>query len=155
MRLAAAASFVATLALAGLGTGAAAQAAGIEVRNAWIPATPAGAPTAAGYATITNHGISSDRLTGGATTVAASVEVHEMSTAGGVMRMRPVAGGLAIGASASVTFDPGRYHLMLMGLKHPLAAGQHVRIVLHFTRAGDVPADFVVKPGGAMAGMHM
>ena len=154
MRRAAALSFVATLAVASLGIGLAAQAAGIEVKNAWIPATPAGAPTAAGYATVTNHGISSDRLTGGSTSAASSVEVHEMTTAGGVMRMRPVAGGLAIGASATVTLDPSRYHLMLMGLKRPLVAGQHVRVVLHFTRAGDVAADFVVKPA-ATAGMRM
>jgi hypothetical protein len=128
----------------------AATAATIEVRNAWIRTPPPGAPTAAGYAVVTNHGISSDRLTGAYTGAAASVGLHETQQQGGVMRMRPIAGGLPIGASATLTLGPGGRHLMLTGLKHPLKAGQHVRVVLQFQRAGEVAADFVVRdqPGG-------
>jgi copper(I)-binding protein len=129
-----------------------AAAATIEVRDAWIRTPPPGAPTAAGYATLVNHEISSDRLMG-ARSAAADVALHQMSMAGGVMRMRPVTGGLPIGASASVSLTPGGYHLMLTGLKAPLKPGQHVRIVLQFQRAGNVPADFVVRD--APGGMHM
>jgi copper(I)-binding protein len=127
-----------------------AAAADIEVIDAWIRTPPPGAPTAAGYATITNHAISTDRLTGGFSGAAASVSLHQMSMAGGVMRMRPVTGGLPVGASASVSLAPNGYHLMLTGLKAPLKTGQHVRIVLQFQRAGNVAADFVVRdaPGG-------
>jgi copper(I)-binding protein len=132
----------------------AAMAATIEVKGAWIRTPPPGAPTAAGYATITNHGISSDRLTGAYTTAAASAGLHEMDKAGGVMRMRPIAGGLAIGASATVSLDPNGRHLMLTGLKHPLKAGEHVRVVLQFQRAGEVAADFVVRDA-AGGGMRM
>lgn len=136
-----------------------ARAAGVEVKNAWIPVPPPGAATAAGYGAIVNHGPTSDRLMGGRTAAAASVEVHQMSTAGGVMRMRPLAGGLAIGASATADLGPrANYHLMLIGLKGPLTAGRRVRVVLHFQRAGDVAVDFPVRaeaPRGGMAGMHM
>ncbi|HTX48743.1 MAG TPA: copper chaperone PCu(A)C [Caulobacteraceae bacterium] len=145
------ASFVVALAV-----GAAAHAAGIEARDAWIRATPPGAATAAGYVTLTNHGLS-DRLVGGRTAVAGDVQVHEMSMTGGVMRMRPIPGGLAIGASQTVSLAPARDHLMLIGLKRPLKAGQHVKVVLRFQRAGDVAVDFTVRdaqPGG-MGGMHM
>lgn len=117
----------------------------IEVKNAWIRTPPPGAPTAAGYATITNHQISSDRLNGASTGVAASVSVHDMDKAGGVMRMRAVEGGLPIAASGTVTLAPNGRHLMLTGLKHPLKAGEHVRVVLRFERAGQVPAEFVVR----------
>jgi hypothetical protein len=141
---------VASLALAAAGIAAAAT---IEVRDAWIRTPPPGAPTAAGYATLTNHEISSDRLMGGHSATA-SVGLHQMSMAGGVMRMRPVTGGLPIGASASVNLTPGGYHLMLTGLKAPLKAGQHVKIVLQFQRAGNVAADFVVRDAGP-GGMHM
>ena len=144
---------VAAVALASIVAGVA-NAATMEVRNAWIRTPPPGAPTAVGYATITNHGISSDRLTGAYTTVAASAGLHEMDKAGGVMRMRPIAGGLAIGASATVSLDPNGRHLMLTGLKHPLNAGEHVRIVLQFQRAGEVAADFVVRDA-AGGGMRM
>jgi len=42
---------------------------------------------------------------------------------------------------------------MLLGLNRPLTAGQHVRIVLRFTRAGAVPVDFTVRDSGA-GGRH-
>jgi hypothetical protein len=137
---------------------AAAQAGTIEIRDAWIRATPPGAATAAGYATIVNHGVSTDRLTGGHTSVAASVEPHQMSMAGGVMRMRPIPGGLAVGASATVKLAPNGDHLMLIGLKRPLKAGEHVRVTLDFSRGGPVTADFAVRAdagGGGMGGMRM
>jgi copper(I)-binding protein len=133
-------------------------AATIEVRDAWIRTPPPGAPTAAGYATIVNHGISSDRLTGASSRAAGSTQLHQMSMAGGVMRMRPLTGGAPIGASASLKFSPNGDHLMLIGLKSPLKAGTHVKITLQFQRAGAVTADFVVRdsaPGGGMAGMRM
>ena len=135
-----------------------AAAATIEIRDAWIRSTPSGAPTAAGYAVIVNHGPATDRLLEGHTDAATSVIPHQMTTAGGIMRMRPIPGGLAIGASATVALGPNGDHLMLLGLKRPLKAGQHVRIVLDFSRAGAVPVDFAVRdtaPGGAMPGMHM
>ena len=136
---------------------AAAEAGTIEVRDAWIRATPPGATSAAGYATVVNHGVSTDRLTGGHTSVAASVEPHQMSMSGGIMRMRPIPGGLAVGASATVKLAPNGNHLMLIGLKRPLKAGEHVRVTLDFSRGGSVTTDFAVRadaPGG-VGGMRM
>jgi len=149
---------LAALALAAMVAAPAASAASIDVKNPWIRATPPGALTAAGYATITNRQITSDRLTGGHTSAAASVEVHSMSMSGGVMRMRPIPGGLAIAASATVTLGPNGDHLMLIGLKGPLKAGQHVRLTLQFRRAGAVTVDFPVlagPPGAPMGNMRM
>jgi copper(I)-binding protein len=134
----------------------AASAADVDVSGAWIRTTPPGAVTAAAYATIANHGFS-DRLIDGRTVVAASVIPHQMLMTGGVMRMRPIVGGLGLSASQTVTLGPNGDHLMLLGLKQPLKAGQHVKIILDFKRAGAVPVDFLVRdtaPGG-MFGMHM
>ncbi len=153
--------FLAGLALAlGLLAAFGAQAApqGVEARDAWIRAPPPGAATAAGYVTLTNHGVASDRLIGGQTRVAASVEAHRMSMAGGMMRMRPIPGGLAIGAGATVRLAPNGDHLMLTGLKAPLQPGQHVKVTLTFSRAGAVTVDFPVRtdaPGGGMGRMGM
>jgi periplasmic copper chaperone A len=147
-------ALLASLSAITLLTAGAASAATIEVKDAWIRTPPPGAPTAAGYATIVNHAISSDRLTGAHASAAASVVPHQMSMAGGIMRMRPMTGGAPIGASASLTFTPNGDHLMLIGLKTPLKAGAHVRITLQFQRAGAVAADFVVRDA-APGGMHM
>jgi hypothetical protein len=138
--------------------GGAASAATLEIKDAWIRSTTPGMPTAVAYATIVNHGFTSDRLTGVRTGAAASAELHQMTTAGGVMRMRPVAGGIAIGGSATVKLSPGGQHLMLVGVKRPMKAGSHVKITFEFQRAGAVAADFVVRdapPPSGMAGMHM
>jgi len=117
----------------------------IQVKNAWIRTPPPGAPTAAAYVTITNNQISSDRLNGASSAAAASVTLHEMEKSGGVMRMRPVEGGVPIGASQTVALAPNGRHLMLTGLKHPLTTGEHVRVVLRFERSGPAPVDFVVR----------
>jgi len=154
MRLA----LLAALSAVALLTAGAAGAGTIEVKGAWIRTPPPGAPTAAGYATIVNHGISSDRLIGASTRAATGAQLHQMSTAGGIMRMRPMTGGAPIGASASLKLSPSGDHLMLIGLKSPLKAGAHVKITLQFQRAGAVVGDFVVRdaaPAGGMAGMHM
>src|SRR5689334_6115942 len=82
--------------------GATTTGAVVQVKDAWIRTPPPGAPTAAAYATLTNRGIASDRLTGAYTNVAASVGLHETTTQGGVMRMRPLTGGLAVSGSGTV-----------------------------------------------------
>ena len=129
--------------LAALATAGVAQAATIEVRGAWIRTPPPGATTAAGYLTLINHGASADRLTGGHTVVAASLEAHQMSMAGGIMRMRAIVGGLPIAAGATVELGPNGTHLMLIGLKGPLKSGEHVKATLDFAHAGPVVVDFV------------
>ncbi|HEY5410864.1 MAG TPA: copper chaperone PCu(A)C, partial [Caulobacteraceae bacterium] len=122
-------------------------AGSIKITDAWCPPTPPGAPTAAGYLTIANTGRAPDRLLGGSTPVAAQVQLHSMTTTGGVMRMRPIVGGLAIAPGAATSIQAGgETHLMLIGLKRPLVAGDHVAITLDFARAGRVPTDFVVRP---------
>src|SRR4051812_48739176 len=133
------AALIAAVSLAG-----AAGAATIEVGDAWIRATPPGAPTAAGYALVVNHGVASDRLTGARTSVAATVEMHSMSMAGGIMRMRALT-AIPLAGNGTIQLAPNGDHLMLIGLKGPLKAGAHVKVTLVFQRAGAVAADFVVK----------
>jgi len=141
------------------------HAGALVVSGAWSRPTPPSAPTAVGYLTITNHGAEPDRLAGADTPAAASLSLHSMSMAGGVMRMRPVTEGLAIAAGASVSLNPMSYHLMFEGLKRPFKPGDHVPAVLHFEHAGDMQVTFDVgdrpqqapRSGGGMdmGGMTM
>ena len=125
----------------------AAPHASVHVEDAWCPPTPPGAPTAAGYLTIRNLGPSSDRLVGGSSPVATQVQLHSMTMTGGVMRMRQASAGLLVAAGATAHIQPGDgLHLMLIGLRRPLHAGEHLPITLEFARAGAVRADFVVRP---------
>lgn len=120
----------------------------IAIENAWARATPAGARTGAAYLTIENRGAEADRLTAASSPAAEKVEVHEMSMTGGIMRMRAVAGGLAVPAHGSVTLKPGGYHLMLTGLKHPLKAGETLAVTLTFAKAGAVAVSAPIRPIG-------
>ncbi len=68
----------------------------LTITAPWVRPTPPGAPTAAGYLTVTNNGGEEDHLIGASSPASASMEVHEMTMDGNVMRMRPVAGGVPI-----------------------------------------------------------
>ncbi len=129
----------------------------IRVLDAWCPPTPPGSPTAAGYLTISNQGREADRLLGGSSPAAAQVQLHSMTMQGGVMRMRPVIEGLAIASSATTRIQPGGgLHLMLIGLKRPLKAGERADVTLDFAKAGPVRVDFVVRARDEAApAMHM
>jgi copper(I)-binding protein len=117
----------------------------LRITHAWIRTPPPGAPTAAAYLTIVNRGKSAERLLGAVSPEAKSIEPHVMSTSGGVMRMRSPIAGFGIAPGATFTLWPGGGHLMLVGVRHPLRAGERVPISLRFARAGQVKVDFVVQ----------
>ena len=74
-----------------------------------------------------------------------------MSMDNGVMKMRPVEGGMEIKPGETVTLKPGSDHLMLTQLKHPLEAGKTVEATLQFEKAGTVKVEFAVLAMGAAA----
>ena len=121
----------------------------IRIENPWARATPKGADVAGAYMIISNNGTASDRLIGGATPVAGRFEVHRMLMERGVMKMRPVEGGLEIKAGQTVEFKPGSFHVMLTGLKQPLEKDQRVKATLEFEKAGKVDIEYSVEAIGA------
>jgi len=134
-----------------LATGALAQQyklGSLEIEHPWSRATPKGAKTGAGYVTIKNTGSTPERLVGGSFAHAGKVEVHQMSMDQGVMKMRPVAGGIEIKAGETVELKPDGYHLMFVGLKQPLNKGEHVDGTLQFEKSGTVQVQYTVEEVG-------
>jgi len=126
----------------------------IKISMPWTRATPKGVDVAVGYLTITNTGSESDRLTGGSTPVAAQLSVHEMSTSGGVMKMRELGDGLEIKPGQTVELKPNGYHIMMTGLKQQIKKGDHIKVTLTFEKAGPVDVEFDAGAvGGGMPGM--
>jgi copper(I)-binding protein len=121
----------------------------LVISQVWSRATPKGAKTGGGYLTIENKGNMPDKLIGGSADVAGTVQVHEMSTEGGVMKMRPVESGLTIEPGKTVKLAPGGYHLMLMDLKAPLKRGEKVPVTLEFEKGGKVTVSLDVEGVGA------
>ena len=122
----------------------------IVIEKAWARATPKGAEVGAGYLTIHNNGATPEKFTGGSADFGA-VEIHEMSMAGGVMKMRQLTDGLEIPAHGTVMLAPGGYHIMFTGLKQPLRKGETAKATLTFAPAGSLPVEFTVREVGASA----
>ena len=140
-----------------LGTSLAAhdfRAGDLAIGHPWTRAVAARAPTAAGYMTIRNAGSAPDRLLGAETPQAGRVELHEMSMTDGIMRMRPVPGGIALPPGQEVRLAPGGLHLMLIGPQGDFAQGARVPLTLVFERAGRVEVELAVEAAGARGSGH-
>ncbi len=140
------------------------KAGDITIDKAFARATPKGADVGAGYFVVHNNGKTPDTLTGGSADFA-SVEVHEMKTEDGVMKMSELKNGLNIPAHGTIRLAPGGYHIMFTHLTKPLVKGDTVKATFTFEHAGAVAVELPVEgvgatgaapmKGGAMGGMKM
>lgn len=127
------------------------QAGALKIETPWSRATPGNSKIGAGYLTVTNTGTVPDTLVSATTSASDHVEIHEMAMKDGVMTMRPVKNGVAVAPGKSVSFAPGGFHMMLMGLKAPLKQGDKVPLTLTFAKAGKVDVTLDVQGIGAQA----
>jgi hypothetical protein len=109
----------------------------IAVLNPQARASIPGAPTAAVYLTVHNIGGAADRLLGASSPLAARVELHRSQMKDGVASMRALP-GIDMPVGGAIELKPGGYHLMLVGLVHPLEAGESLPLTLKFLHAGNV-----------------
>lgn len=147
------AAFVAAFSLT---TPLVALAGPLEVRDAYAHATSTAQPVGAGFFTVANSG-AADRLVSVSCTCSQTVEMHSMSMAGGVMKMRKLE-AIDVPSKGSVALEPGGMHLMLIGLKAPLAEGQEVPLELRFDKAGLIKTTIKVRarvPAGHEGHEHM
>ena len=121
----------------------------IAVEQPYARATPTGATTGAVYMTLANKAKTADRLIAASSDVAGKLQIHEMAVVNGVMQMRQLANGLPVPAEGSVVLKPGSYHVMLIGLKKPLTAGQTFPLTLTFEKAGNISITVPVQAMGA------
>ena len=115
----------------------------VSVRDAWARATPPGTSVAAAYLTIVG-GAQADRLVRAATARAGMTQIHVVTEADGMARMRPV-DGVDVPAHQTVVLAPQGLHLMLMNLSQPLVAGERFALTLTFAQAGQVEVEVAVR----------
>lgn len=131
------ACFVACGLFAGL-----AAAADLEVKDPWVRGTvPAQKVTGAFMQLTSKSGVS---VLGAASPAAGIVEIHEMAMDGGVMKMRALP-RLDVPAGKAVELKPGGYHIMLIDLRKPLAAGDIVPITLKVEGQDKKPENVELK----------
>lgn len=107
--------------------GVAAQA--VTVRDAWVREAATGRAVTAVFMTLVNQTDKSVALVRGSASVGDTLELHEMKREGTMMRMAPVH-RMEIPAHGETELRPGGLHLMIFGLKAPLALGDTVRLTL-------------------------
>lgn len=117
-----------------------------SVSGAWARATPPGVSVGAAYLTITG-GSANDRLVGASSDRASMVQLHTIEESNGVAAMRQV-DGVPIPAGGQVVLAPGGTHIMLMGLKGPLVAGETFPVQLRFEHAGEQVVQVTVRAAG-------
>jgi len=101
----------------------------VGVQGAWVRATVPQQKATGAFMLLTSA--QDARLVSASSPVAAVVEIHEMKMEGDVMKMRAVP-TLDLPAGKTVELKPGGYHIMLLDLKQPVAAGGTVPLTLVF-----------------------
>lgn len=129
---------------AGLTFSAAVWAADVTVDAPWVRGTVPGQKATGAFMTLTS---SKDAALVGVSVskqVAAVAEVHEMKMEGERMSMHAIP-RLALPAGKPVALASGGYHIMLMGLKAPLKAGDSVDLELKIETAAKKTETLKVK----------
>ncbi len=104
-----------------------AGAANVTVSDAWARATMPGQKVSGAYMQIQSD--VDARLLGASSPAVPRVEVHEMKMDGDVMRMREVQ-AIELPKGRTVSLEPGGFHIMLMNLPKPIAAGDVIPLTL-------------------------
>src|SRR3989304_5360920 len=99
----------------------------VEVKDPWVRGTVSQQKATGAFMQIKSQ--KAARLVEIRSPVAGVVEIHEMRMEKDIMRMRALR-GLDLPAGKTVEFKSGGYHVMLLGLKRQLKAGDTVPLTL-------------------------
>ena len=125
-------------------------AGNVTIEDAWCRPTPNGAKAGGCYVILTSS--SDDTLKGVSYANADMAQVHEMKHEDGMMKMAHLENGLALPAGQRTELKPHGNHIMLMGLKGPLTAGETAKITFDFDKAEDVTVDFAIRTPPVVGG---
>jgi copper(I)-binding protein len=120
-----------------------AAAPAIVVTDVLCRPTPNGRQVTGCYMTLT--AAADDTLVSVESPAAALGQIHETRMESNMMMMRELEAGLALPADEAVQLKPGGNHVMLMGVREPLRAGQTVPLTLTFATAA--PVEIVASVG--------
>lgn len=130
-----------------MGCKSASEAPEIVIHNAWsrpvavhaMPADSGAAPHSGSngvvYLEIENRG-GADRLLRAHSEVCEVTELHQTIMSDGRMMMQLAEGGLEIPLRGKVALAPRGHHIMLLDMKHALAAGDSFAVQLEFEKSG-------------------
>ena len=101
--------------------------AAVTATDAWVRGTVPAQKATGAFVTLQSS--EDAKLVGVSTPVAKSAEIHESTESQGVMHMHAI-DGIKLPAGRRVELKPGGFHVMLIGLAHPLVEGDQVPLTL-------------------------
>ncbi|EAQ65070.1 hypothetical protein MED121_10130 [Marinomonas sp. MED121] len=118
---------------------------GLMIMDAQARAMPPGAKNSAAYFTLMNHKQEAISLISAKSDVSKVTEFHNHLMIDGAMSMRKVP-SIDVAAGESLDFQPGGFHVMLIGLTKNLKPGEQVSIQLNLANGESmiVKADIVM-----------
>ena len=116
----------------------------LMIHDGWARASIGSAPNSAAYMSLMIHGDAADKLIAVKSPVAESAELHNHVMEGDIAKMRQVE-AIEVKPGEMATLEPGGFHVMLMGLKEPLNAGDVLPLTLTFEQAGEVTLEVPIK----------
>jgi copper(I)-binding protein len=120
----------------------------LKVDDGYMRAVPPGQMMSAAFMQLTNTGDKVVELTGGVSGDVKSIEVHNHKKEDNVMKMYRVP-SLTIEPGQSVTLKPGGLHIMFIGLKKMVKAGDNFAFDLSFkdgtTQSLELPIKSIVN----------
>lgn len=126
------------------------EPATVQVSGAICRPTPVGRQMTGCYLALT--AATADRLVSVTSADANMVQIHESRIESGMMMMAELREGLALPAGETVALEPGGNHLMLMGVREPLVAGDTVALTLTFETSP--PLDITATVGQPLVAGH-
>ncbi|MBI4942977.1 MAG: copper chaperone PCu(A)C [Actinobacteria bacterium] len=123
-------------------TGAAATTP-VTVSDTWVKSADSG--MTAMFGMIKNTGSTDVTVVSATSDAAEMLELHEVVMVDGAMKMQPKKGGFTIPAGGTHELKPGGDHVMFMGLKNPVKAGDPVTVVLTLADGSTVTVNSVGK----------
>lgn len=145
-------SIIKKLAISSLFATSILAASDIEVKDAYVRATPPGLPNSAAFLTIENNTDKTISINSALSNISDNVELHTHDMKNGVMKMYQVP-KIDVPAHGKTVLKPGGYHVMLIGLKKQLKVGEQVDFTLLLSNDEMIKVVAPVKT--VMSGMKM
>jgi periplasmic copper chaperone A len=126
---------------------------GVSVTDQWIREMPPVASSTAAYMTISNQSGKPLTLVGVQSQDFERVEIHRTVEKDGMASMVKQE-QVAIAPGATLTLAPGGYHVMLIGFKRALKAGESVPLTLNFAGGASQTLSVPVRKSMGSGGHH-
>jgi periplasmic copper chaperone A len=114
----------------------------VDVTDSWARSTVIFQRSSGAFMKLTAN--EDAKLISAKTPIAGVVEIHEMKTENGVMRMNAVL-ALELPKGKAVELKPGGYHIMLMDLKSGLSVGEIIDVTLTIEDSQKKQSEIMVK----------